>query len=104
MSEEIKDLIAKSIAENKIVLFMKGTPEMPMCGFSSQVVQILNTFNIEYKTFDVLADPELRSSIKEFSNWPTLPQIYVDGEFLGGCDICIEMFENGELAKKLNLE
>ena len=102
MSEDIKQLITSSISENKIVLFMKGTPEMPMCGFSSQVVQILNSFKIEYKTFDVLPDEGLRSGIKEFSNWPTLPQLYINGEFVGGCDICIEMFENGELAKKLN--
>ena len=102
MSEDIKQLITSSISENKIVLFMKGTPEMPMCGFSTQVVQILNSFKIEYKTFDVLSDEGLRSGIKEFSNWPTLPQLYINGEFVGGCDICVEMFENGELAKKLN--
>lgn len=76
---------------------MKGTKEMPQCGFSAKVVQILNSFGVDYETVDVLADPEIRQGIKDFSNWPTLPQLYVDGKFIGGCDICVEMFQNGEL-------
>ena len=98
----MKEQIINDIENNPVILYMKGTKQMPMCGFSSQVVQILNSFKIEYKTFDVLSDEGLRSGIKEFSNWPTLPQLYINGEFVGGCDICVEMFENGELAKKLN--
>tara|TARA_Y100001936_G_scaffold5703_2_gene5101 strand:+ start:584 stop:913 length:330 start_codon:yes stop_codon:yes gene_type:complete len=92
------DNIQKTINENKIVLYMKGTPESPQCGFSSRVVQILNELGTMYISFDVLADPDLRSGIKEFSNWPTIPQLYVNGEFLGGCDICVELYTNGELA------
>ncbi len=102
MSDNIKEEISRMISENRVVLFMKGNPDMPMCGFSSRVVDILNKLEIRYQSYDVLSDPKLRSGIKEFSNWPTLPQLYIDGEFVGGCDICVEMFENGELAKKLD--
>ena len=102
MSKNIKEQISKSISESKVVVFMKGTPDIPMCGFSSKVVEILNNLNIQYQSYDVLSDPDLRSGIKEFSNWPTIPQLYINGEFVGGCDICIEMFNNGELAKKFN--
>jgi monothiol glutaredoxin len=102
MSDNIKEEISRMISENRVVLFMKGNPDMPMCGFSSRVVDILNKLEARYQSYDVLSDPKLRSGIKEFSNWPTLPQLYIDGEFVGGCDICVEMFENGELAKKLD--
>ncbi|MBT89256.1 MAG: monothiol glutaredoxin, Grx4 family [Spirochaetales bacterium] len=102
MSDNIKEEISRMISENRVVLFMKGNPDMPMCGFSSRVVDILNKLEVRYQSYDVLSDPKLRSGIKEFSNWPTLPQLYIDGEFVGGCDICVEMFENGELAKKLD--
>ena len=90
---EIKQLID----DNDIVLFMKGNVQMPQCGFSSVTVQILKNLGVEFKDVDVLQDMELRSAIKEFSDWPTIPQIYVKGEFIGGCDIAREMYESGEL-------
>jgi monothiol glutaredoxin len=91
------DTIAKDIAENDVLLFMKGNPVMPQCGFSAAVVHILSELGVKFKSVDVLKDPEIRQGIKEFSNWPTIPQLYVKGEFVGGCDIVKEMFENGEL-------
>jgi monothiol glutaredoxin len=91
------DRIAQDIASNDVVLFMKGTPVFPQCGFSAAVVQILTQTGVKFKAFDVLQDPELRNGIKEFSNWPTIPQLYVKGEFVGGCDIIREMYENEEL-------
>ena len=98
MSEvTINDRIKQDIADNQVVLFMKGTPVFPQCGFSAAVVQILNTMGVKFKGIDVLADPEIRQGIKEFSSWPTIPQLYVKGEFVGGCDIIREMFETGEL-------
>jgi monothiol glutaredoxin len=91
------DRIKSDIDANDIVLFMKGTPGMPQCGFSATVVQILDHIGVKYKGVNVLADPEIRQGIKDFSNWPTIPQLYVKGEFVGGCDIIREMFESGEL-------
>ena len=91
------DRIAKDVAENDVLLFMKGTPVFPQCGFSAMTVQILSELGVKFKAVDVLKDPEIRSGIKEFSNWPTIPQLYVKGEFVGGCDIVKEMFEQGEL-------
>ena len=91
------DRIAQDIAANDVVLFMKGTPVFPQCGFSAAVVQILTQTGVKFKAFDVLQDAELRNGIKEFSNWPTIPQLYVKGEFVGGCDIIREMHKNGEL-------
>ena len=93
----VQDRIAEDIASNDVVLFMKGTPVFPQCGFSSAVVQILSALGVKFKAFDVLQDPEIRQGIKEFSNWPTIPQLYVKGEFVGGCDILREMYESGEL-------
>ena len=93
----IHDRIAADIASNDVVLFMKGTPVFPQCGFSAAVVQILSTLGVKFKAVDVLKDAEVRQGIKEFSNWPTIPQLYVKGEFVGGCDIVKEMFEAGEL-------
>ena len=93
----IQDRIAQDIASNDVVLFMKGTPVFPQCGFSSAVVQILSTLGVKFKAIDVLKDPEVRNGIKEYSNWPTIPQLYVKGEFVGGCDIIREMHENDEL-------
>ena len=90
------------VSENDVVLFMKGTPDFPQCGFSGQVVQILNYLGLEYKGINVLADDDLRQGIKDYSNWPTVPQIYVKGEFVGGCDIIREMFQAGELQAFLN--
>ena len=101
MSESIKDTINKTIKENKVVLYMKGTPESPMCGFSAKVIQILNQVGAIYITFDVLSDPNLRQGIKDFSQWPTIPQLYINGEFVGGCDIVKELFDSGELKKIL---
>jgi monothiol glutaredoxin len=98
VNEKIKDIITK----NDVVLFMKGTPEMPQCGFSMTVSNILKELKVKFSGVNVLADPEIRQGIKDFSNWPTVPQLYVKGEFIGGCDIAKEMYENGELKKKLN--
>jgi monothiol glutaredoxin len=97
----VQDQIKKEITENPVVLFMKGTPQFPMCGFSGQVVQILDYIGAPFKGVNVLDDPELRQGIKEFANWPTIPQLYVKGEFIGGCDIVREMFQSGELVAHL---
>lgn len=99
--EEMKAQIAKDVKDNAVVLFMKGTKEFPQCGFSARVVQILNQHGADYITRDVLADPVLRDAIKEFSDWPTLPQLYIKGEFIGGCDIVTEMAQKNELAPLL---
>ena len=92
-----RDQIAKDVSENDVMLYMKGTPVFPQCGFSAAVVHVLSELGVKFKSADVLKDPELRQGIKEFSNWPTIPQLYVKGEFVGGCDIIKEMFESGEL-------
>ena len=97
----IQDEIKQELAGTEVVLFMKGTPQMPMCGFSGQVVQILDYLGVAYKGVNVLANEEIRQGVKEFSNWPTIPQLYVKGEFVGGCDIVREMFQTGELATYL---
>ena len=94
---DINGIITSEITDNEVVLFMKGTPVFPQCGFSSQVVQILSYLGISFKGVNVLDNDELREGIKAFSNWPTIPQLYVKGEFLGGCDIIREMFEEDEL-------
>ncbi len=91
------------INSNSIMVFMKGTKLMPQCGFSNNVVQILNALGMSFETFDVLSDAEIRQGIKEFSNWPTIPQVYVKGEFIGGSDILIEMYNSGELREKLEI-
>ncbi|MDE2109872.1 MAG: Grx4 family monothiol glutaredoxin [Alphaproteobacteria bacterium] len=93
----IHDRIAADVASNDVLLFMKGTPVFPQCGFSAAVVQILSELGVKFKAIDVLKDPEVRQGIKEYSNWPTIPQLYVKGEFVGGCDILREMHENDEL-------
>jgi monothiol glutaredoxin len=93
----IYDQIRKDIESNDIVLFMKGNDKFPMCGFSASVVQILKTLAVAYKAVDVMQDTELREGIKTFTNWPTIPQLYIKGEFIGGCDIVREMFQTGEL-------
>jgi monothiol glutaredoxin len=93
----VDERIQSEIASNDVVLFMKGTPVFPQCGFSAATVQILTTLGVKFKAIDVLKDPEIRQGIKEFSNWPTVPQLYVKGEFVGGCDIIREMFESDEL-------
>jgi monothiol glutaredoxin len=91
--------IEGEIGGNDVVLFMKGTPVFPQCGFSAAVVQVLNHLGVEFKGVDILTDPGLRQGIKEFSQWPTIPQLYVKGEFVGGCDIIREMFSTGELVE-----
>ena len=98
----INDYIDSEVKANDVVLFMKGTPGFPQCGFSGQVVQILDYVGVDYKGVDVLTSAELRQGIKEYSNWPTIPQLYVKGEFVGGCDIIREMFQAGELQSLLN--
>lgn len=97
MSNSAHDTIKKTVTENDVVLFMKGTPVFPQCGFSSTVVQILDYLGVAYESVNVLDDPEIRQGIKDFNNWPTIPQVFVKGEFIGGCDIVREMFETGEL-------
>ncbi len=97
----IHDQIKNVVDTNDVVLFMKGTPQMPQCGFSGQVVQILDYLGVPYTGVNVLADAELRDGIKTFTNWPTIPQLYVKGEFVGGCDIIREMFQSGELTDHL---
>jgi monothiol glutaredoxin len=101
MSGTVAERIASDINSNDVVLFMKGTPVFPQCGFSAAVVQILTDLGVKFRSFDVLKDPELRQGIKEFSNWPTVPQLYVKGEFVGGCDIIREMHANRELEDTL---
>ena len=97
----VQERIQKLISENPVVLFMKGTPEFPQCGFSGQVVQILDYLGAPVVGVNVLEDAEIRNGVKEFANWPTIPQLYVNGEFVGGCDIAREMFQSGELAALL---
>lgn len=93
----VQDKIQSQVDQNDIILYMKGTPELPMCGFSSYVSQLLNFLKVDYASVNVLDDMEIREGIKTFSNWPTIPQLYVKGEFVGGCDILKEMYEQGEL-------
>ena len=99
---EIQERIRKVIEENSVMLFMKGSPDFPQCGFSGRVVQILEACDAEFGSADVLMDPELREGIKAYSNWPTIPQLYIQGELIGGSDIVMEMHENGELKKKID--
>ncbi len=98
---EIKEKIDKIIKEHKVVLFMKGSKMMPQCGFSAAVVGMLKSLEVDFFTVDVLQDPEVRQGIKDYSNWPTLPQLYIDKKFIGGCDIATELFQKGELQKLL---
>src|SRR5258708_29463551 len=101
MTATAHDRIAADIGSNDVVLFMKGTPVFPQCGFSAAVVQILSNLGVRFKAIDVLKDPDVRQGIKEFSSWPTIPQLYVKGEFVGGCDIIREMYEATELGAYL---
>jgi len=99
---DISDKIKKDLNENKIMLYMKGTKEMPMCGFSSTVVNILNLYNVNYETTNVLEDINIRHELSKLSNWPTIPQLFHNGELIGGCDIAVELHNSGELAKLLD--
>ena len=103
MDESTRTRIEALINSSPIFVFMKGSKLMPQCGFSNNVVQILHSLGVAFETFDVLSDMEIRQGIKEFSSWPTIPQIYVQGEFMGGSDILIEMFNSGELKEKLEV-
>ena len=101
-AQDVQDWIGKQVAGNDVVLFMKGTKAMPQCGFSMQVAQILNHLGVDFKDINVLDDLGVRDGIKAYSNWPTIPQLYVKGEFIGGCDIVREMFQAGELQELLS--
>jgi monothiol glutaredoxin len=103
MTPELKERIDNLIKQNKILVFMKGNKLMPQCGFSNNVVQILNTLGVPYQTIDILEDYEIRQGIKEYSNWPTIPQVYIDGQFLGGSDVLIELYQKGELQQMVEV-
>ncbi|MGK7946711.1 MAG: Grx4 family monothiol glutaredoxin [Microcystaceae cyanobacterium] len=103
MTPELKARIDQLVQSDKVFVFMKGSKLMPQCGFSNNVVQILNSLGVPYETFDVLEDPEVRQGIKEYSSWPTIPQVYVNGEFMGGSDILIELYQSGELQQTLEV-
>ncbi|MBD2578819.1 Grx4 family monothiol glutaredoxin [Oscillatoria sp. FACHB-1406] len=103
MTPEVKERIDNLVNSNKILVFMKGSKLMPQCGFSNNVVQILSVLGVPFETVDVLADAEIRQGIKEYSNWPTIPQIYIDGEFVGGSDIAIELYNSGELQQMVEV-
>ena len=102
MNDATRDRIDALVKGHPVVLFMKGNRQRPQCGFSATVVQILDRLLPEYQTVDVLADPEIRDGVKQYASWPTIPQLYLAGEFQGGCDIVIEMYESGELQQKLS--
>ena len=97
MADDVMSEIEQEINANKVLIYMKGTPVFPQCGFSATVVQVLSHLGVKFKGVDVLPDPGIRQGVKDFSNWPTIPQLYVKGEFVGGCDIVREMFQSGEL-------
>ncbi|MCX7596085.1 MAG: Grx4 family monothiol glutaredoxin [Fischerella sp.] len=103
MTPELKERIDRLVNTNKILVFMKGTKLMPMCGFSNNVVQILNTLGVPFETVNILDDYELRQGIKEYSNWPTIPQVYINGQFIGGSDIMIELYQKGELQQMVEV-
>ncbi len=95
----VQDRIKQQISENSITLYMKGTPQFPQCGFSGKSVQLLQACGAKFASINILADPEIREGIKQFSNWPTIPQLYIKGQFIGGCDIITELYQKGELQK-----
>jgi len=103
-SSQIRDAIAQAIGENPVILFMKGTPEQPMCGFSARTVAALQALNTPFAAVDILPDPRIRQELSALSQWPTIPQLFVNGELVGGCDIVIEMYESGELAQTLGVD
>ena len=96
---DTQDRIREQLSADKVVLYMKGTPKFPQCGFSAKATQLLSACGAKYTTYDILSDPEIRQGLKEYSNWPTFPQLYLNGELVGGCDIMMELFKNGELQK-----
>ena len=101
---ELKEQIINDIKNNPVILYMKGTQDMPMCGFSNSVVQVLSQYGVEFKDINVLEDPEIRVKLSEYSNWPTIPQLFINGELIGGCDIVMEMDTKGELKDILKKE
>ena len=103
-NEEIRDFIQTAIGENRVMLFMKGTPEQPACGFSMRTSAALNSLGVQYAALDILPDPRIRQELSAISNWPTIPQLFVEGELIGGCDIVTEMYETGELAERLGVD
>ena len=103
-SDQIRDAIAQAIAENPVILFMKGTPEQPMCGFSARTVAALQALSAPFAAVDILPDPRIRQELSALSQWPTIPQLFVNGELVGGCDIVTEMYESGELAETLGVD
>ncbi|NJM71204.1 MAG: Grx4 family monothiol glutaredoxin [Scytonema sp. RU_4_4] len=103
MTPELKERIDNLLQQNKILVFMKGTKLMPMCGFSNNTVQILNTLGVPFETVNILDDYELRQGIKDYSNWPTIPQVYINGEFVGGSDVLIELYQKGELQQMVEV-
>jgi monothiol glutaredoxin len=103
-NEEIRGFIENAIKENKVMLFMKGTPQQPACGFSMRTSGALNALGVKYAALDILPDPRIREELSGLSGWPTIPQLFVDGELIGGCDIVMEMFESGDLAETLGVE
>ena len=104
MTRNVQDEIASEVKNHPVVLFMKGNRRQPMCGFSATVVGVLDELGVPFKDVDVLADPDIRAGIKQFSDWPTVPQLYVNGEFVGGCDIVRDMFQSGELANLIKAQ
>jgi monothiol glutaredoxin len=103
-NEEIRKFLEGAIAENQVMLFMKGTPDAPRCGFSMRTSGALNALGVQYAAMDILPDPRIREELSAISDWPTIPQLFVDGKLIGGCDIVMEMFENGELADLVGVE
>jgi monothiol glutaredoxin len=103
-SNPMRDAIREAISENEVILFMKGTPDQPMCGFSARTVAILQSLGKPFAAVDVLPDPRIRQELSALSNWPTIPQLFIDGELVGGCDIVTEMYQSGELQQALGLE
>jgi monothiol glutaredoxin len=103
-NDEIRDFIQQAIDENSVMLFMKGTPEQPACGFSARTSAVLNTLNVRYAALDILPDPRIRQELSGLSNWPTIPQLFINGKLVGGHDIVMEMYEDGSLAEELGVE
>jgi monothiol glutaredoxin len=103
-NDEIRNFLQQAIDENQVMLFMKGTPDQPACGFSMRTSAALNALNVKYAALDILPDPRIRQELSGISNWPTIPQLFIDGKLVGGCDIVLEMYESGELAEALGVE
>jgi monothiol glutaredoxin len=101
MAQDVVERIQQAVSSNKVMIFMKGTANFPQCGFSAATVQVFQELGVPFETADVLADPELREAIKRYTNWPTIPQVFIGGKFIGGCDIVREMYESGELQSLL---